>query len=72
MSLCAATFRLHGAKTFILITAAALAACATTAGVSPSAPDALVLNAQTTLNNFLRDPDQTWVQQNDRSREGGR
>jgi lipid-binding SYLF domain-containing protein len=46
-----------------LIAAASLVACATTE-VSSSAPEGLVLNAQTTLNNFLRDPNQTWVQQN--------
>jgi lipid-binding SYLF domain-containing protein len=54
-----------GAWASALFAAAALAACATTdSAVSPSAPDALVANAQTTLGNFLRDPNQTWVQQN--------
>jgi len=63
----------------VLMTAA-LAACATTdSGQSTSAaprassmsgePERLVADAQVTLNNFLRDPDQTWVQQNlDRAR----
>jgi SH3 domain-containing YSC84-like protein 1 len=55
----------HRAMALALITGAALAACATTdSDVSPAAPDALVINAQTTLSNFLRDPNQTWVQQN--------
>src|SRR5262245_17602353 len=49
--------------------AAMLAACATTADQTRSAaasgePEKLVADAQTTLDNFLRDPDQTWVQQN--------
>jgi lipid-binding SYLF domain-containing protein len=46
-----------------LAAVASLASCATTE-VSTSAPEALVLNAQTTFDNFLRDPAQTWVQQN--------
>ena len=40
-----------------------ITACATT-GVSPAEPEKLVGDARTTLNNFLRDPDQTWIQQN--------
>ena len=32
--------------------------------VPPSEPDALVEDARITLNNFLRDPDQTWIQAN--------
>jgi len=48
-----------------LLVAAALASCASTdSRVSPSEPEALVADAQKTLNNFMRDPDQTWVQQN--------
>ncbi|MCC6869080.1 MAG: lipid-binding SYLF domain-containing protein [Burkholderiales bacterium] len=43
---------------------ALLASCATTESVSSSEPETLVAEAQTTLNNFLRDPDQTWVQRN--------
>jgi lipid-binding SYLF domain-containing protein len=40
-----------------------LGGCATQA-VSPSEPDALVQSARTTLSNFIRDPDQTWIQAN--------
>lgn len=46
-----------------LMLAVALAGCATQA-VSPSEPEKLVSDAQTTLSNFLRDPDQTWIQEN--------
>ena len=46
-----------------LLLAVSLAGCATQA-VAPSEPDKLVSDAQTTLNNFLRDPDQTWIQDN--------
>jgi lipid-binding SYLF domain-containing protein len=46
-----------------ILAAIALAGCATTA-VSPSEPEKLVSDAQTTLSNFLRDPDQTWIQEN--------
>ena len=49
---------------FAVAAAAALVGCATTESVPSSAPEGLVLNAQTTLNNFVRDPNQTWVQQN--------
>ena len=53
---------------FALLATAVLAACATTDSGSPpgssAEPDKLVADAQTTFNNFLRDPDQTWVQQN--------
>ena len=53
---------------FVLLAAATLAACATTDSRSPpvsaAEPDKLVADAQQTLRNFLRDPDQTWVQQN--------
>ena len=55
----------HAARALTLIAGAALTACATMdSDVPPSAPEALVVNAQTTLSNFLRDPSQTWVQQN--------
>jgi lipid-binding SYLF domain-containing protein len=51
-----------------LIAAASLAACATTdsgrARVSPAEPEQLVADAQRTLDNFVRDPDQTWVHEN--------
>jgi SH3 domain-containing YSC84-like protein 1 len=43
--------------------ATTLAGCASQP-VSSSEPDRLVVDAQTTLNNFIRDPDQTWIQEN--------
>jgi lipid-binding SYLF domain-containing protein len=43
--------------------AISLAGCASQA-VSPSEPDNLVSEARTTLSNFIRDPDQTWIQEN--------
>jgi SH3 domain-containing YSC84-like protein 1 len=46
-----------------ILVAAALAGCATQA-VSPAEPEKLVSDAQTTLSNFIRDPDQTWIQEN--------
>ncbi len=46
-----------------LLLAVTLAGCATQP-VSRSEPERLVADAQTTLNNFLRDPDQTWIQDN--------
>ncbi len=46
-----------------VLLAATLAGCATQA-VSPSEPEKLVADAQTTLSNFMRDPDQTWIQEN--------
>jgi len=45
------------------LAAVALAGCASQP-VSPSEPDALVAEARTTLSNFIRDPDQTWIQEN--------
>jgi len=45
------------------LVAMALAGCATQA-VSPAEPDKLVSDAQITLGNFIRDPDQTWIQEN--------
>jgi lipid-binding SYLF domain-containing protein len=42
-----------------------LSACATDSGrPSPAEPEKVVADARTTLSNFLRDPDQTWIQQN--------
>jgi lipid-binding SYLF domain-containing protein len=41
-----------------------ITACATMESVPSSEPQKLVSDARTTLNNFLRDPDQTWIQQN--------
>jgi SH3 domain-containing YSC84-like protein 1 len=52
----------------VILAAGVLAGCATTesgrAPVSAAEPEKLVSDAQVTLNNFLRDPDQTWIQQN--------
>jgi lipid-binding SYLF domain-containing protein len=46
-----------------MLGAATLAGCATQA-VSPGEPEQLVGEARTTLSNFIRDPDQTWIQEN--------
>ena len=46
-----------------VLAATTLAGCASQP-VSPSEPERLVVDAQTTLNNFIRDPDQTWIQDN--------
>jgi lipid-binding SYLF domain-containing protein len=46
-----------------VLAAVALAGCASQA-VSPSEPDELVSDARKTLSNFIRDPDQTWIQDN--------
>ena len=46
-----------------ILVAVSLAGCATQA-VSPAEPEKLVSDAQTTLSNFIRDPDQTWIQEN--------
>ena len=46
-----------------VLAAATLAGCATQP-VSPSEPERLVADARTTLSNFMRDPDQTWIQDN--------
>lgn len=52
----------------VVATIALLAACATTDSgekrVSPDEPQKLVSDAQVAFNNFLRDPDQTWVHEN--------
>jgi SH3 domain-containing YSC84-like protein 1 len=52
----------------VTIAVAGLAACATSNTDGPRAssaePDKLVADAQVSFNNFLRDPDQTWVQDN--------
>ena len=47
-----------------LVVAMMLCACATTSGVPAGEPEKLVADARVTLDNFVRDPDQTWVQQN--------
>jgi lipid-binding SYLF domain-containing protein len=53
------------ARAAALVAISMVSACTVMdSGVPPSAPEALVINAQTTLDNFLRDPSQTWVQQN--------
>lgn len=46
-----------------VLAVSALAGCATQA-VSPAEPENLVADARTTLSNFIRDPDQTWIQDN--------
>ena len=46
-----------------VLAAATLAGCATQS-VSPAEPESLVADAQTTLSNFMRDPAQTWIQDN--------
>lgn len=46
-----------------ILVAATLSGCATQA-VSPAEPEALVSDARTTFSNFLRDPNQTWIQNN--------
>ncbi|MFO1302879.1 MAG: lipid-binding SYLF domain-containing protein [Burkholderiales bacterium] len=43
--------------------AVALGGCASQP-VSSAEPEALVESARTTLSNFIRDPDQTWIQDN--------
>ncbi len=45
-----------------VLAAAALAGCATQP--ASGEPESLVADARTTLNNFIRDPDQTWIQDN--------
>src|SRR5690348_9691982 len=44
--------------------AAGITACATMESVPRAEPEKLVADARTTLSNFMRDPDQTWIQQN--------
>jgi len=51
-------------RTAIFILGATLLAGCATQPVPSSEPDALVESARTTLSNFMRDPDQTWIQQN--------
>ena len=51
----------------LVLVAATVAACATTDSGKPMSSadqDKLVSDAQGTLNNFVRDPDQTWIQDN--------
>jgi SH3 domain-containing YSC84-like protein 1 len=56
-------FNFHHRAAFAILLVAALAGCASSP-VSTAEPDKLVTDAQTTLSNFMRDPDQTWIQQN--------
>jgi len=51
------------AAAVIVSVVAALTGCATQT-VSPAEPEKLVEDARTTLSNFIRDPDQTWIQEN--------
>lgn len=53
----------RGAASAILV-AATLAGCATDRPASSVDTDVLVSDARTTLSNFLRDPDQGWIQDN--------
>jgi lipid-binding SYLF domain-containing protein len=46
-----------------MLAATTLAGCATQS-VAPGEPESLVTDARTTLSNFVRDPDQTWIQDN--------
>jgi SH3 domain-containing YSC84-like protein 1 len=46
------------------VVAGGITACATMESVPSVEPQKLVADARTTLNNFMRDPDQTWIQQN--------
>jgi lipid-binding SYLF domain-containing protein len=46
-----------------VLVAATVAGCATQS-VSPSEPESLVTDAQTTFSNFMRDPAQTWIHDN--------
>jgi lipid-binding SYLF domain-containing protein len=56
----------HSRRAALTLCVGALAGCASDSDrpVAPAEPDALVADARTTLNNFLRDPDQTWIQEN--------
>ena len=55
-------------RTALLVLAAATVAACTTMDsgktMSSAEPDKLVSDAQVTLSNFVRDPDQTWIQDN--------
>ena len=47
----------------VVLIAGGLAGCATQP-VPPAEPERLVADARTTLSNFIRDPNQTWIQDN--------
>jgi lipid-binding SYLF domain-containing protein len=49
--------------TVALLIAGVVAGCATQP-VPPAEPERLVADARTTLSNFIRDPNQTWIQDN--------
>jgi len=62
-----AAIHCHSRRALLALATVLVAACATTDSGSPvssAEPEKLVADAQKTLSNFLRDPDQTWVQQN--------
>lgn len=58
-----ATINLSRRAAVLILGATLLGGCASQS-VSPAEPEALVESARTTLNNFIRDPDQTWIQDN--------
>ena len=67
MATCATIFQRSRRGVWMFFATVALVACATTGSdnrVSSAEPERLVADARKTLDNFLRDPDQTWVQQN--------
>jgi SH3 domain-containing YSC84-like protein 1 len=51
-------------RTALFVIGATLLAGCATRPVPPSEPEKLVDDARTTLSNFVRDPAQTWIQQN--------
>lgn len=63
MKISQATTNLSRRAAVLILGATLLGGCASQA-VSPAEPEALVESARTTLNNFIRDPDQTWIQDN--------
>ena len=63
MKISQATTNLSRRAAVVILGATLLGGCASQA-VSPAEPEALVESARTTLNNFIRDPDQTWIQDN--------
>jgi lipid-binding SYLF domain-containing protein len=58
-----ATIHLSRRQALLVLGATFLNGCASQP-VSPAEPEALVESARTTLSNFIRDPDQTWIQDN--------
>ena len=48
----------------VLVTGALVSCSTTQSGTVTVEPDVLVADARSTLSNFLRDPDQTWIQDN--------